>query len=373
MANSKIPTANVNKECAVHIRTKISAAGLSVAVLAGLGAPAHASTFIFANYSQADAASDITWYNVVTPAVTKLIPAVTKLVPAVTKVIPAVTKVTPAVTQFIPAVTKIVAGKLVVVTPARTVVITPAKTVIVTPAKTVVVTPAHTVVVTPARTVIVTAAHDTTNGTVFSTTAANADAYGLAKVKFNFLNKTLAKAIGAVDATFSFEGATPAKAPAVKIGALLSQPDISGTFAFTYTGAKALHVWDSTYLTGANLLSGTFTKLTIGGARGAATGGMLAFTDTGGLVDFTSDILDFDATVSRQAAFSLTSISPALDATAGNALHSFKSGSGGAFSSNPAPRLTAVPEPASWVLMIGGFGLAGGALRARRRVVRATS
>ena len=32
-----------------------------------------------------------------------------------------------------------------------------------------------------------------------------------------------------------------------------------------------------------------------------------------------------------------------------------------------APPAGAVPEPATWAMMIGGFGLAGGALRARRR------
>ena len=35
------------------------------------------------------------------------------------------------------------------------------------------------------------------------------------------------------------------------------------------------------------------------------------------------------------------------------------------------PVVTAVPEPATWALMIGGFGLAGGALRRRRTVAAA--
>jgi hypothetical protein len=33
----------------------------------------------------------------------------------------------------------------------------------------------------------------------------------------------------------------------------------------------------------------------------------------------------------------------------------------------------AVPEPASWALMIGGFGMAGGMLRRRRTAVAATA
>jgi hypothetical protein len=30
----------------------------------------------------------------------------------------------------------------------------------------------------------------------------------------------------------------------------------------------------------------------------------------------------------------------------------------------------AVPEPASWALMLGGFGLVGGAMRSRKAAVR---
>ena len=34
----------------------------------------------------------------------------------------------------------------------------------------------------------------------------------------------------------------------------------------------------------------------------------------------------------------------------------------------PPPPFPAVPEPASWLMMVGGFGLVGGTIRARRKV-----
>lgn len=42
---------------------------------------------------------------------------------------------------------------------------------------------------------------------------------------------------------------------------------------------------------------------------------------------------------------------------------------GGGAVGNGAPGITAAPEPATWALMVGGFGLAGGALRRRRPAV----
>jgi hypothetical protein len=33
----------------------------------------------------------------------------------------------------------------------------------------------------------------------------------------------------------------------------------------------------------------------------------------------------------------------------------------------PAAAVSAVPEPATWAMMIGGFGMVGGSLRSRRR------
>lgn len=46
--------------------------------------------------------------------------------------------------------------------------------------------------------------------------------------------------------------------------------------------------------------------------------------------------------------------------------------SGNFISSSVVPTVAAVPEPASWAMMIGGFGLIGGAMRRRQRNVATT-
>ena len=313
--------------------TRLAAVGASFTVAAILCSTA-AQAATFATYSQVGSRSNLTWLNPVIPAVTKVIPAVTKVIPAVTKVIPAVTRV--------------VGGKVVIVTPARTVIVTPARTVIVTPAKTVIVTPAH----------------DGPTGSLFST-AANSDVYGSAPVKFSFLSGPLG-ALGPIAAAFSFQGTAPAVAPAFSVASFLVQPGLSGVASFTYTGVVPLRVWSNTYLPGANLLTATLGGLDIAGARGGSSGGISASTDAGDLVTFTSDFLDFAHAVDRDVAFNLTTISPVLGASPGAALHSFKTSSGGAFSSTPAPIVTAVPEPGAWTLMLMGFGALGLVARQRR-------
>lgn len=303
---------------------KLALVGTSAAALTALSAPAEAKITTFANYSPTSANTNLTWLNPVVPKKTTVIPAVT---------------------QFIPAVTKIVKGKVVVVTPA------------------------HTIVITPAHT-IVTPAHDGTTGTLYTTTKANSNVYGVASVQFDFLNKVLSK-LGPLSANFSFQGTAPAIDPALSFGSFLAEPGLTGSFSFTYTGTKALHVYHTTYLTGANLLSGTFDGVDILGNKASSSGSVLGST-LGSTLVYTSDFLDFTKSVDRDLAIALTAIKPAMGAAPGDALHTFKASSTGAFSSDPAPTITAqLPEPATWTMMMLGFGMLGAAIRQRRGVLAA--
>ena len=334
-------------------RTPLLAAA-AISVL-GVGSPALAGgksappTVVFADFSASSNKTNLTWSNDIIPAVYKIIPAVTKTTSAVTQTIPAVYKT-------IPAVTKIVNGKVVVVTPAKSVLVTPAKTIIITPAKTVIVTPAQKVLVTPA--------HDGPSGSLFSTTAAKASSYGLAQVNFAFKIYPLAK-LGEIPAQFSFQATSPAVDPAQTVGALLAQSGLSGTFAFTYDGAKPLKVWATTYNPGANLLSGNLQNFLFDGAKGGRSGAVLATPAFGSVVTYQSDFLDFSKTLDRELSFYFLANSK-FKADAGAALHTISGNVGGSFSST-RPRPTAVPEGPVWLLMLVGFGGLGAALRARRR------
>lgn len=124
------------------------------------------------------------------------------------------------------------------------------------------------------------------------------------------------------------------------------------TFTFTYTGATPLVVGDDIYNTGATLLRA-------GGNRYfSITGG--SFQDGG----YSSDLMSY---------FGLT---------AGNTKGSVAFTSTPSLVGSPYPHMPAfttlmtggsfyggVPEPATWGLMIAGFGLTGAALRRRRQMV----
>ena len=305
----------------------------SVSAILALATPAAAVTF--ATFTPTGTTANLMWQN-------NRIPAVYKTTPAVTQVIPAVYKTTPAVT-------KIVNGKTVIVTPAKTVLVTPAKTVVVTPAKTVLVTPAH----------------DGPSGSLFTIAAPLAQTPGSTNVKFSFTNPVLAK-LGSLQAAFTFQGDTLASSPALLAGKVLDQDLANGTFSFIYSGASPLRVWRTTYLPGANLLSGTVTNYDIFGKASATSGGVSGSTTSGSAIVFTSDFLDFTKTRQRDFAFALTSISPKLAAESGAALRTFRSVAGGQFSASPQPKITAVPEPATWAMMLLGFFGLGSVVRRRK-------
>jgi hypothetical protein len=148
-------------------------------------------------------------------------------------------------------------------------------------------------------------------------------------------------------------------------GAFDDGGSFSGTFTFDSV-ADAITAWDVT--TGSPALFGP-------GAHYSSPGGCVAIfcndaSDNGSGPDFEFAIFIFGST------FSLTNIPMG---TPGTVTGLTGSESGAAFSpigpypfsrnviGGTATGVLATPEPAAWALMIGGFGMAGAALRGKRR------
>jgi hypothetical protein len=148
----------------------------------------------------------------------------------------------------------------------------------------------------------------------------------------------------------------------------LVQPGLSGTFsivadtAFTYNG-----------ITSTDLLHGSITNATISGQVGSSSGSVNGSTLTlhdGTAVQFGSGFLDFSNTVNRDFALTLTAINPSIAVSSSGPARTFRAASTGSFSSDPAPLINgSVPEPASWALMLAGFGAVGTAMRRRKVAV----
>lgn len=108
---------------------------------------------------------------------------------------------------------------------------------------------------------------------------------------------------------------------------------------------------------GANLLTLTFTSATLAGGGGS---GALFGSTPGGTVSYTSDFIDFTNANVGDFALSFSGITPGMSAN-------FWTGdSTGTFAADVRGRGTEVPEPATWAMMIIGFGGIGAVLRRRR-------
>jgi hypothetical protein len=205
---------------------------------------------------------------------------------------------------------------------------------------------------------------DAFTGGVLSSTSSTG---GPASVYFSFLTPSLLS-LAHLQATFSFTGTAPDGNPAASFAGFLAQPNLAGNFAFTYAGAPDLVVDGHTFHTGANLLSGTFGGAAIVGQNGATSGSTLDATSSGGSLVFHSDFLTFLATGDRAFALSMTSIADPLHASPGQSLDSFGAVSTGSFQADIAGggNQGGIPEPATWAMMILGFGAVGLTLRRRR-------
>jgi hypothetical protein len=220
----------------------------------------------------------------------------------------------------------------------------------------------------------------TSNGQLYTTNNGVATAPGTANVRFSFLQPYFVSNDIAQNITARFTlNATTVADPATITNGTVSQQIDGGSFSFLST--TAITVGNTTYAAGSNLLSGTFTNATLSGQNGGTAAGI---EDSGvgvnGLsqVNFTSDFLDFNAsnspTIRRDFALALTAINPVLlRATAGQSVRSFRASASGNFSSDPAPMINGVPEPAVWGMMIAGFGAVGFQSRRRRTIKTVTA
>jgi hypothetical protein len=144
-------------------------------------------------------------------------------------------------------------------------------------------------------------------------------------------------------------------------------PISAGTLTFTSTSAVTYNGH-----TGTNLLTVAFSGGSLTGLMGGSTASYGNSTPPN-TVTFTSDFLDFSSTTARDLVLGINGINPSLGfAFGGSRSHSgVATGNFGADLSAGSPQGD-VPEPASWALMLVGFGMAGGVMRSQRRRVELT-
>lgn len=151
--------------------------------------------------------------------------------------------------------------------------------------------------------------------------------------------------------------------------------DLPGaTGSFSFLSNNAITVGDVMLAAGTNLLSGVYTNGFLSGAVTGTAGNLQASTGAGSVISFTSELLMFAPQSEYDFSIGLTAASPAFG-PAGGSLANFDASAGGLFSAEPVPTIgidpdvSAVPEPASWAMLVIGFGVVGFSARRRRNVV----
>jgi PEP-CTERM motif len=187
------------------------------------------------------------------------------------------------------------------------------------------------------------------------------------------------QALGNLQSSFTFTATTTEGF--VSTPAVAGNAGLNGSFSYTYTGPTEMKD-GVTLTTGENLLSGTFGNAWIQGTGGTGDADATTSPDAAiiGTVNASSDLVSFGSPFDFDFSFTLTGIaSPGLKPglpgctgngcfTDGSSYNNFSAGGSASFAADSV-NLPGVPEPATWSLMILGFGGAGALLRNRRRTV----
>jgi len=134
----------------------------------------------------------------------------------------------------------------------------------------------------------------------------------------------------------------------------------NGTISFTRDTAAAEGNGTRT-----NLLTVSFSNAELDASNGS--GSFTFKTNANSAITFSSDFLDFSNVLEKNFSFSFSGSNPNFNATTGHSAGNMAFSGSGTFASDPAPQVVGgVPEPASWAMMLGGFGLLGMTLRTRK-------
>ena len=184
-------------------------------------------------------------------------------------------------------------------------------------------------------------------------------------VTFRFLDATGTNSVFDVAATFNFLASTAA---GIVAGGLGIAPATAGILNFTAAAPTTFNGHTGTNLLTASFFGGMFLGL-IGGSVASYVN-----SQPPSAVTFTSDFIDFSQTTARDISVAINAINPSISGGP-SGLGDFSGTASGLFGadlSSGSPN-GVVPEPASWAMMVAGFGLIGAMKRRRSgpRVVEA--
>ncbi|MGI4876812.1 MAG: PEPxxWA-CTERM sorting domain-containing protein, partial [Janthinobacterium lividum] len=198
---------------------------------------------------------------------------------------------------------------------------------------------------------------------------------GSTLTSFSFLNNKLAQYVDGRAAYFTLSATSATQASLTTIpglGAVLGQPLLTGTFQFL--SATAFNIGSYHVNIGDVFLSGSFTGAGILAFLNGTTASVQASSSAADTTVTFNDsaFLDFHNAAhpitETDATFNMNAIAAGVGVVnTKSSLKSFISSGSTQFSSDPAPLVAIVPEPAMWALLVVGFGMVGFQNRRRHR------